>query len=845
MLSEQQLTMAFNLPYVVNPAATAILTTVLAVLLFLYYLFRKPKTSLRPPPEAGGAWPVIGHLHLLAGSQPPHITLANMADKYGPIFTIRMGVHRALIVSSWEIAKECFTTNDKAFANRPKAVALEHMAYNYAMFGFSPYGPYWRQLRKIVTLELLSNHRLQMLCHVRQEEVKTAIRDIYQKWNNNNNNNNRVEVDMKKWFGDLTLNVALRMIVGKRYVEEENDEQCKRAIRKFFKLTGTFVLGDAIPYLRCLDLGGYERDMKRTGNELDQMLEKWLEEHKRIKRDSGGGICNRKDDDRKDFMGVMLSILDGPEEISSYDADTIIKSTCLPWIWLVSKLLAASSGIRASATLRWPPPATEESEHPLTKIKGAIGQVAAIAKCASGEVVSRPRRQLMVAGAFLRQRCLAAQAKENADLEGGVPTDGLILHHLFTDGVTNCGNTVQEEFVDHLEVAKIEELDDQIGLGVVLEAPCGPTNQVDEEIETFEAATQVEESQESDVVQTFVEKTTNYEDAEKELYFSCSPIPLCSVIEEEGEVVGSQLRDEQADKIQGDELEISTNSIGYNLLPFGSKQAARWANGSEGTLKHVHGDFLMGDFETKSAAQPLIASLQEIETSFAQVGTKTNQGISVLLHGTIEIQLEKPTIESIIFEDLAVKPPILVGQLVDSLRRVQQELDENVGRERQVRESDVKNLIYLQAVIKETLRLYPAGPLLAPRESSEDCTVGGYQIPAGTRLLVNASKLHRDPNVWSDPLEFRPERFLTTHKDVEVGGQNFEMIPFGTGRRICPGISFSLQVLQLALASLLHGFEVTTLFDEPIDMRETVGLSNLLASSLDVLVTPRLPTEAY
>lgn len=118
------------------------------------------------------------------------------------------------------------------------------------------------------------------------------------------------------------------------------------------------------------------------------------------------------------------------------------------------------------------------------------------------------------------------------------------------------------------------------------------------------------------------------------------------MIEEEREVVGSQLRDEQPDKIQGDELEITTNLIGFNLLPFGFKQAGRWAYSSEGfcghsaTLKHVHEDFLMGDFETKSAAQPLIASLQEIETSFARVGTKTNQGIGVLLHGIIEIQLE-------------------------------------------------------------------------------------------------------------------------------------------------------------------------------------------------------------
>ena len=184
----------------------------------------------------------------------------------------------------------------------------------------------------------------------------------------------------------------------------------------------------------------------------------------------------------------------------------------------------------------------------------------------------------------------------------------------------------------------------------------------------------------------------------------------------------------------------------------------------------------------------------------------------------------------------------------ETLAKVQQELDEQVGRERQVKESDIKNLVYLQAVLKETLRLYPAVPLLIPHQSSEDCTVAGYHVPAGTRLLVNISKFHRDPNVWPDPTAFRPERFLggEAHQNVDVRGQSFEMIPFGAGRRICPGISFALQVTQLGLASLLHGFDVTTLAsDEPIDMRVTIGMTNLKLSPLDVLVSPRLPAQAY
>jgi hypothetical protein len=120
--------MIFSCPFFTT--SMAILFAIFLSIFFLLWISRRAllqrTTSKRKvPPEAGGAWPLIGHLHLLAGTKPAHITLGNMADKYGPIFTIWFGVHRTLVVSSWEIAKECFTTNDKAFATRPKGVALE------------------------------------------------------------------------------------------------------------------------------------------------------------------------------------------------------------------------------------------------------------------------------------------------------------------------------------------------------------------------------------------------------------------------------------------------------------------------------------------------------------------------------------------------------------------------------------------------------------------------------------------------------------------------------------------------------------------------------------------------
>ncbi|XWS24304.1 hypothetical protein CRYUN_Cryun28dG0089600 [Craigia yunnanensis] len=125
-------------------------------------------------------------------------------------------------------------------------------------------------------------------------------------------------------------------------------------------------------------------------------------------------------------------------------------------------------------------------------------------------------------------------------------------------------------------------------------------------------------------------------------------------------------------------------------------------------------------------------------------------------------------------------------------------LDIHVGKDKLVEESDIKKLIYLQAIVKETLRLYPAGPLSVHHESMEDCV-----------------------------------------------GQNFELIPFGSGRRMCPGVSFALQVLELTLASLLQGFELGTPSDEPVDMSEAIGMTNLKATPLQVFVSPRPPALCY
>jgi hypothetical protein len=108
------------------------------------------------------------------------------------------------------------TTNDAAVSSRPKLAAVEHLGYNYAMFGFAPYGPYWRELRKIVTLELLSNRRLELLSYIRVSEVKASVEELYKLWSAKKNGSGQILVELKQWFGDMSLNVILRMVAGKR-----------------------------------------------------------------------------------------------------------------------------------------------------------------------------------------------------------------------------------------------------------------------------------------------------------------------------------------------------------------------------------------------------------------------------------------------------------------------------------------------------------------------------------------------------------------------------------------------------------------------------------------------------
>lgn len=146
-----------------------------------------------------------------------------------------------------------------------------------------------------------------------------------------------------------------------------------------------------------------------------------------------------------------------------------------------------------------------------------------------------------------------------------------------------------------------------------------------------------------------------------------------------------------------------------------------------------------------------------------------------------------------------MKNPRVMKKVQDEIRKLY------VVEKEFINEEDIERLPYLRAVVKETLRLFPPTPLLVARESMEKCNIEGYEIQPKTMVFVNAWAIARDPETWEEPEQFYPERFLNS--SIDFKGQDFELIPFGAGRRICPGMNMAVVTVELALANLVHSFD--------------------------------------
>ncbi|MCD7445972.1 hypothetical protein HAX54_024676 [Datura stramonium] len=171
-----------------------------------------------------------------------------------------------------------------------------------------------------------------------------------------------------------------------------------------------------------------------------------------------------------------------------------------------------------------------------------------------------------------------------------------------------------------------------------------------------------------------------------------------------------------------------------------------------------------------------------------------------------------------------------------AMAKVKSEISQVIGPNKKFEERDIDSLPYMQAVLKESLRLHPPLPFLIPRKAIQDTKFMGHDVPKGTQVLVNVWAIGRDPECWDDPFEFKPERFLESKVDVK--GQNYELIPFGAGRRMCVGLPLGHRMLHFAFGSLLHEFDWDlphNVSPKSINMEESMGITARKKQPLKVI----------
>ncbi|XP_022936846.1 isoflavone 3'-hydroxylase-like isoform X2 [Cucurbita moschata] len=475
----------------------------LSLLFTLSLIYKLRKQSPRRCPPSPPSLPLIGHLHLL--KQPFHRVLQDLSDKHGPILSLSIGSRPMVVISSPTAVRECFTKNDIAFANRPRLLSGKYMNYNYTGVAVASYGHHWRNMRRIATTELLSNHRLNAYLNIRVQELKLWVKNLY---GETGESSDFVRLEMQSKLNELSFNTVMRMVSGKRYfgVDVEDVEEAREfreIMKELLHLSGASNPADFLPILRLFDYQGLEKRMVKASGRADLFLQNLID-------------CERER--------------------------------------------------RAS---RWP-----EEKH---------------------------------------------------------------------------GN------------------------------------------------------------KTMIQSLLSFQESQPQYYSD---------------------------------------------------------------------DIIKGHVLTMLAA-----------------GTDTTTGT---IEWAMSLLLNHPTI----------------------MDKAWSEIRECVGESRLVEEGDVSSLKYVEAIIYETLRLFPVAPLLVPHESSEECRIEGFDIPKGTMLLVNAWAIHRDPQLWEDPTSFRPERFLNWE-----AAESHKWVPFGVGRRACPGVALAHRVVGLTLATLIQCFEWQRVGEEPIDLSEGTGIT--------------------
>ncbi|CAN1729941.1 Cytochrome P450 736A117 [Linum perenne] len=264
------------------------------LIIFKWVLFSSPKKNLPPSPFK---LPILGNLHQLGTH--PHRSLQSMSQLHGPIMLLHLGRSPTLVISSPESAKEILKTHDLTFSNRTDSIIARRLLYNYKDLSLSPYGEYWRQMRSICVMQLLSTKKVQSFRLVREEEANLMVERI-----ENQRNSSGGPVDLGEMFAVMTEDVISRVAFGKKY------RKLKDMLKEMAVLLGIFNVADFVPWLGWINrFNGLNARVEKVFNEFDQFLDEVVDEHVEKRQQ---GIVDEAEE-HKDFVDVLLDAQDDNE----------------------------------------------------------------------------------------------------------------------------------------------------------------------------------------------------------------------------------------------------------------------------------------------------------------------------------------------------------------------------------------------------------------------------------------------------------------------------------------------------------------------------------------------------